>query len=169
MRLYNGMIKIIGIGNRLMMDDGIAILVLENIRNRLESMGIEVIIGETDFQFCFHLLKENDFVIVLDAVYSGVSVGSIHLYKLQEAVTAYAYRGTDFQHDMNIFDLMRQYSKPLKGYLIGIEIAETGFKCELSEALKKKFHDICLEVEAIICEIVKEVYNARYFSEGKNI
>ncbi|WHH60791.1 hydrogenase maturation protease [Petroclostridium sp. X23] len=157
------MIKVIGIGNRLMMDDGIAIAVLENIRNKLKSMGIAVIIGETDFQFCFHQLKEDDFVIILDAAYSGAVAGNIHTYKLQEAVTAYGE--TNSQHDMSIFDLMRLHSKPLKGYLIGIEIAEAGFGCELSEALKKKFYEICLEVERNISEIVKEVQNARYFSE----
>lgn len=149
------MIKAIGIGNRLMMDDGIAIAVLENIRNNLESMGIEVIIGETDFQFCFHQLKEDDFVIILDAAYSDAGTGSVHSYKLQEA--AVAYGETSSQHDMNVFDLMRLYSKPLKGYLIGIEITEIGFGYELSDTLKEKFNDICLEVERNICEIVKEV------------
>lgn len=148
------MTKVIGIGNRFMMDDGIAIQILEGIKSKLESMGIEVVIGETDFQFCFQLLKEDDFVIILDAAYSGVSAGSIHTYKLQEAAAAYGETG--FQHDMNIFDLVRLHSKPLNGCLIGIEIAETGFGCELSEDLKKKFNDICLEVERIICEIVKE-------------
>lgn len=149
------MIKAIGIGNRLMMDDGIAISVLERIRNKLESIGIEVIIGETDFQFCFHQLKKDDFVIILDAAYSGKVAGSIHTYKLQEAVTAYGE--TNSQHDMTIYDLMRLHSKSSKGYLIAIEIAETGFGCELSEALKGKFNDICLEVERIISKIVEEV------------
>jgi len=149
------MTKVIGIGNRLMMDDGIAIAVLVNLKNNLESMGIEVIIGETDFQFCFHRLKEDDFVIILDAAYSGVAAGNIHTYKLQEAITVYGE--TNSQHDMSVFDLMRLYSKPLKGYLIGIEIAEAGFGYELSEALKVKFNGICIEVERIICEIVKGV------------
>lgn len=155
MRLFYDMIKVIGIGNKLMMDDGIAIAVMESIRNKLESMGIEVIIGETDFQFCFHLLKEDDFVIILDAVYSGAVAGNIHTYKLQDAITA--YKETNSQHDMSIFDLMRLYPKPLKGYLIGIEIAEVEFGYELSQALRGKFKDICVEVERIICEIVKEV------------
>lgn len=138
-----------------MTDDGIAIAVLENLKNNLESMGIEVIIGETDFQFCFHQLKEEDFVIILDAAYSGEIFGSVYLYNLQDAITA--YRETNFQHDMSIFDLIRLYSKPLKGYLIGIEIAKVEFGCELSEALKVKFNGICVEVERLICEIVKEV------------
>jgi len=138
-----------------MMDDGIAIAVLENIRYKLESMGIEVVIGETDFQFCFHQLEEDNFVIILDAAYSGGAAGSVHSCKLQEAVTAYGE--TSSQHDMSVFDLMRLYSKPLKGCFIGIEIAEAGFGCELSEALKGKFNDICLDIERIIYEIVKEV------------
>lgn len=138
-----------------MMDDGIGIAILENIRDKLETMGIEVIIGETDFQFCFHLLREDDFIVILDAAYSGASAGSVNSSKLEQAASAYGQ--TDSQHDMNIFDLIRLYSKPLKGYLIGIEIAETGFGCELSETLDRKFYDICLEVERIICEVVKEV------------
>lgn len=133
-----------------MMDDGIAIAVLENLKNNLESMKIEVIIGETDFLFCFNQLKEDDFVIILDAEYSGAVPGSIHSYKLEDAITAYGE--TNFQHDMSVFDLMRLYRKPLKGYLIGIEIGETGFGCELSEALKSKFNNICLEIEKIIYE-----------------
>lgn len=155
MRLFYDMIKAMGIGNRIMMDDGIAIAVMESIRNKLESMGIEVIIGETDFQLCFHLLKEDDFVIILDAVYSGAEAGNIHIYKLQDAITAYGE--TNFQHDISIFDLMRLYSKPLRGYLIGIEIAEAEFGYELSEALKGKLDGICFEIERIIYEIVKEV------------
>lgn len=150
-----GMIKAIGIGNRLMMDDGIAIAVLKSLKSKLESMGIEVIIGETDFQFCFHQLKEDDFVIILDAAYSGAVVGNVHVCKLEEAIAAYGE--TNSQHDMSLFDLMRLYPKPLKGYFIGIEIAKAELGCELSEALKDMFNGICVEVEKIIFEIIKEV------------
>lgn len=155
MGLLYDMIKVIGIGNRLMMDDGIAIAVLESIRNKLESMGIQVIIGETDFQFCFHQLKEDDFVIILDAAYSGAAAGSLHPCELQEAITEYGE--TSSQHDMSVFDLIRLYSKPLKGYFIGIEIAEAELGCELSKAIKTKFNAICTEVERFILKIVKEV------------
>ncbi len=146
------MIKAIGIGNRLMMDDGIAIAVLENLKNSLESMDIEVIVAETDFQFCFHQFKEADLIIILDAVYSGAVAGSVYSCKLQEAITAYG--DTHFQHDMSIFGLMKLYSKPIKGYFIGIEAAETGFGCELSKTLRREFDSICLEVEKIISELV---------------
>lgn len=157
------MTKVIAIGNRLMQDDGIAVAVTENLRNRLENMGLEVVIGETDFLCCFHLIEPDDFVIIVDAAYTRTAAGTIHVFNLQEAAAAYGQ--TDSQHDMSIFNLMRLYSKPLRGYLIGIEIAETGLGCELSEALKSKFSLICSEVERNIIEIVKEVQNARYLSE----
>ncbi len=146
------MVKAVGVGNRLMMDDGIAIAVLEKLKETLEAIDIEIVIAETDFQFIFHQLNEDDFFIILDAAYSGAPVGSVHSYGLQEAIASYGV--TDFQHDMSVFDLMMLYPKPLKGYLISIEVAETGFGCELSEVLKKKFSDICIEVEKIICEMV---------------
>lgn len=157
------MIKVIGIGNRLMKDDGIAIAVLERIKNNLETVGMEVIIGETDFLFCFHQLKDEDFVIILDATYFKGETGTIHTYKLQDAIMNYGI--TNAQHDMSILDLIMLYSKSFSGYLIGIEIAETGLGCELSEALKGKLNSICLEIEKIICKIVKEDSYARYVSE----
>jgi hydrogenase maturation protease len=66
---------------------------------------------------------------------------------------------------MSIFDLIRLYAIPVKGYFIGIEAAEAGIGCELSETLKCNFNDICLEVERLICKIVKEEQHARYISE----
>ncbi len=135
-----------------MMDDGIAIVVLEVLKNKLEPMGIEVIIAETDFQFCYHQINDDDFVIIVDAAYLGIAAGSVRFCKLQEILDSYGE--TNFQHDINIFDLIRLYTKQLKGYFIGIEIAEAGFGCELSQAIKVKMDAICLEVEKIIYHIV---------------
>lgn len=148
------MVKAIAIGNRLMMDDGIALAVLENIKNKLEFIGIEIIIGETDFQFCFHQLKAEDFVVILDATYTGTEPGSIYSYKLQEIITESV--ATNFQHDISVFDLMKLYSNSPRGYLIGIEVDKVAFGWELSETLKCKFNDICNDIEKIIFEIVKE-------------
>lgn len=149
------MIKAIGIGNRLMMDDGVAIAVLEHISEKLESMGIKVVIGETDFLFCFRQLEEEDFVIVLDAAYTGAAPGSIHICRLQEALAA--YRESDSQHDMSLLEFMKLYAKSLQGCFIGIETAEVKFGYELSETIKSKFNSICLEIEMIMFEIVKDL------------
>ncbi len=149
------MVKVLGIGNRLMMDDGIAIAILENIRDKLKTMGIEVIIGETDLQFCFHQLTIEDFVIIIDATCSERDAGSIFSCKLEEAITVYG--DTNSQHDMSIFDLMRIYSKFSRGYFIGIEVDEIGVGFGLSDTLSELFQYICFDIEGLIKEIVKEV------------
>lgn len=158
MELYYEMIKVIGVGNRLMKDDGIAIMVLEDIRSQLESIGIEIIIVETDFEACFHQLNEDDFIIIVDAVYldsvyKDLSAGKIHINNLQDAINVNGK--VDYQHDASIFDLMSLYRKPLKGYFIGIETAEIEFGYGVSETLKKEFISICLEVERVINKILK--------------
>lgn len=141
-----------------MTDDGAAIAVAENLRSKLELAGLEVIIGETDFQYCFHLIDEDDFVILLDAEYTGDIPGSIHVYTLQEAILEFGE--TCSQHEMRLIDLMRLYPRPLRGYLIGIEIARADIGFELSEVLMNKFAAICLQVEGMIHEMVKESQNA---------
>ncbi len=148
------MVKLFGIGNRLMMDDGIAIAVLENLKDRLMTLDMEVIILETDIQFCFQRLNEEDFIIILDAVYSGRVTGSIYHCKLAEAIRSYGE--TSFQHDMSIFDLIQLYTKSIHGYFIGIEVGKIGFGFELSEDLKIVFNDICLNTEKLLKEIVTE-------------
>ena len=50
--------KVIAIGNRLMMDDAVGVVILEKIKNILEDKGIETIIGETDVDFCFSKLNQ---------------------------------------------------------------------------------------------------------------
>lgn len=147
------MLKFIAVGNRLMTDDGVAIAVAENLKIKLEALGFEVIIVETDFQFCFHVLNADDFVIILDAVYFNGNPGNVDVLDLQEA--SFWHEKLSFQHEISIFDLMKIYSKPLKGYLIGIETAKIDFGIELSDVLMHKFDNICLEVERIIYNFIK--------------
>ncbi|WP_304509491.1 hydrogenase maturation protease [Anaerotignum sp.] len=151
------MIKLIAIGNRFMKDDGIAIKVAENLVDKLKGLNIEVIIGETDCQNCFYLLKQDDYVLIIDAIYTGSEPGSIHPLKLEEAVAQSS--GASMQHDMSIIELMKLYKSKFKGYLIGVEIAELGFGDKLSPVLNEKYQQICLDVERTINKIILEETN----------
>ena len=59
------MIKIFGLGNILLCDDGIGVRVLESLREKLNQLGkdIELIIGETDYKYCIEQVKDDDFII----------------------------------------------------------------------------------------------------------
>lgn len=137
-----------------MKDDGIGVKVLESLKDKLEAMGTQVIIAETDTLFCFSRLSDDDYVIILDAAYSNRAAGSIHCCTLKEAANTCSEGGS--LHDMGILDLIRLYSSPLRGCFIGIEISEAGYGYELSEALKAGFSDICIRTDRIIRDIVEE-------------
>lgn len=149
--------KIIAIGNRLMKDDGIAIEVAENLRERLKGYNIELLIGETDYESCFYHLKKEDFVVIIDAISIGAESGSIHMFKLEEVLS----QPSDYnmQHDMNIIELIKLYNMPLKGYIIGIEAADIGIGKELSPILREKFPQICSTIENVILELITEEKN----------
>lgn len=148
------MIKTVAVGNRFMMDDGIAIKVTEELWNCLTDLKLEIIIGETDCQSSYHLLNENDFIIILDALCIGAEPGSVHIFSLEDALSKPSC--SHMQHDTTIFELMKLDNCKFKGYIIGIEIAEIGFGDELSAVLKEKFPKLCSEVESAIRNIVSE-------------
>lgn len=146
------MIKLVSIGNQFMKDDGIAIKVIEELREKLIDINLDIIIAETDYQNCFYLLNESDFVIILDAMYTGTEPGSVCVIDFKDAIA----QPFDFfmQHDMSIIELMKLYNCKFKCYIIGIEIVDVGFDDNLSPILKEKFPQICFKVESLIKKII---------------
>ncbi|MHB1152381.1 MAG: hydrogenase maturation protease [Eubacteriales bacterium] len=149
--------KLIAIGNIFMKDDSIGILTAEYLKDKFDEKDIEIIIAETDYQYGFDLIGEDDFIIILDSLYMENNPGSIHVFKLSDALKTPVYnRG---QHDMNIIDIMKLYNKEYRGYIIGIEAAEIDFGNELSPVLNEKFPEICLKTEILLREFLKEEQN----------
>ena len=150
------MTKIIVIGNRFMRDDGIAIEVIDRLKDKFNDDALEIIVGETDCSGCFYLLDESDFVIILDAINVGAEPGSVFVFSLSDLMT----RTTAFsmQHDMSIIDLMKLYDRKFNGYLIGIEIAEIDFDEKLSLVLQEKLPLICSKVEKTIKSMIMEEF-----------
>ncbi len=135
--------KVIAIGNKLMMDDGAALFVIENIKNVLESKGIEVIIGETDVDFCFSKLNDSDEFYIIDAVLYGKSVGTLAFKNLKDVKKI---KEQSAIHSLSLIDLINIYKLEVKGYFIGIEIGKISMNIGLSNVLQLQFKDICSKV-----------------------
>ncbi|MBE7721521.1 hydrogenase maturation protease [Lacrimispora indolis] len=148
------MVKLVAIGNRFMKDDAIAIEAAEMLEDRLIHQDIHVIIGETDFQNCFYLLNEDDFIFILDALSPRAEPGRVHLFRLEDVMSEPSL--LSMQHDLSMLELMKLYGVPFKGYLIGIEISEIGLGHELSPVLRDKLPQICQEIEGAIQKIIWE-------------
>ena len=137
-----------------MKDDGIGLLVAEELEKRFLSRELEIIYGETDSEACFYSLNPDDFILILDAMSSGNRPGSVKIFSLEEIMEQVS--PPTMQHDMSFLDMIRLYRFPVKGYLIGIEASIISPGCELSTVLKRQFPHICSKTEDMIREILSK-------------
>lgn len=145
-------IKVIGIGNRIMKDDGIGVRIAEDISYWIEERGMKLVIGETDSESCFYQIGEEDYLIIIDGTLFGIEPGTITVEVLNRVKPA--YKGYS-QHNMSFIDLLYRHKKTNKGYLIGIEVGEIGFGIDLSEVLEQKYSLLLIEVKKTIETIME--------------
>lgn len=145
-------IKIIAIGNILMGDDGVGIRVGEKMKDKLERINIEVVLGETDFQYCVSKIQQGDFLFLLDASIMGKKPGEITVIPIEN----YIYKGNVYsEHGCSLLTLINLYRKEVKGYIIAIEVEEVKFSLNLSNILESKLNNITKEIIEIIKEVLK--------------
>lgn len=156
------MIKIIGIGNRVMGDDGIGLKVLDKIENTLKALNqeIEVIIGETDFIYCLNKINDNDIVIIVDSTYLGFKPGRVTLFSFDQA-NKYT-PNTASQHQLSLVNMIARYKSSIKAYIIGIEVFDVDFTLSISYKLKYIFSDICNDVLSKIQLVLNTVETGEY-------
>jgi hydrogenase maturation protease len=140
--------SVIAIGNRLMMDDAIGISVIESIKRVLELKDIEVIIGETDIDYCFSKLNLKDEFYIVDSTCYGNIPGTVIVKTLEDAKK---FRAENYSiHALNLINLISLYKLDIKGYFIGIEIENIEINIGLSIVLKEQFQVISNKVLSII-------------------
>lgn len=147
-------VKLIAIGNLLMRDDGIGIRVTEALQKQLEKRGIDVIIGETDAEYCLSRVMNKDFIFILDSTYFGHEPGTVSIIPINNAAN---HDGIYSQHQMSLINLIRFYDKSVEGFIIGIEAYEIEFGLSLSEYIEKNFRIICKTIIHIIDLIMEEI------------
>ena len=140
------------------MDDGIALSTAENLFSRLKEKNIEVIMGETDFEYCLCQIKEEDFIIILDAVDQHLPPGTAVVIPFQQinSYTRHCYS----QHQPNLIKLLNIYKKGIQGFIVGIQIEKIEFSFCLSESLQRKLNEICEEVYHLILSTMEGIHYA---------
>jgi len=143
-------VKCIGIGNRIMGDDGIGIRVLEEISPRLKHISIEVIFGETDVDYILSKVEAGDFIFVIDATFFNKKPGTVTFIPIDKSMEQHSQAYS--QHQPSLVHLLKIYGKSVEGFIIGIEVEEIDFSLELSNTLKNRLSHICEEVYQFIYE-----------------
>jgi len=136
-------VKLIAMGNVLMKDDGIGIEVAKEIEEELTQKGIEVIYGETDFQYCIIKVRKNDFLLVLDGASLGEEPGTVTVMPLSRFASN---KGEYTQHCYSFIDLLELYYPCVRGTIFAIQIKEITYDFGLSDLLQEKLQDISKDV-----------------------
>ncbi|EPY2280389.1 hydrogenase maturation protease [Clostridium sporogenes] len=147
-------------GNILMGDDGIAIEIAKNIQGFLKKNNIEVIIGETDFEYCLSNIKKDDFLFILDAGYYGKKIGDITTLSLDNYTS---HKKGYTQHSYSFIDLVKLYYKETKGYILAIEVSNIDYTLEISKELKANMNKISNEIISIIIKEIKSLDKSSVF------
>lgn len=144
------MVKIIvlGIGNQLLMDDGIGIYLTEELARSNVNSHIEYLIGESDIDYCLSQIEDANFVLILDAVLSEKKPGELTVYPLD---TLHSYQSLDLSpHNLHLFQALYQQRETIKGFLIGVEPSEIKFHIGLSQVIEEEWSSILCQVSRLI-------------------
>lgn len=143
-------VKIIAIGNRLMGDDGLAIHIMEKLSKRFAEDGIEVIIGETDFQYCLSRIEEGDYIFIIDATWFGIEPGTVTIHSLKDIHKLNANKSLFSQHGYSLIKALETCYKSIDGLIVGIEGKNFDFALSLSSDLEASLDNICVKVSGAI-------------------
>jgi hydrogenase maturation protease len=145
-------ILVLGIGNRLMMDDGIGIYLIEQLSQMNRTPHVSFLIGESDIDYCMDQIMNATFVIIVDAVVSGKKPGELTVYPL---ANLHEYQTLDISaHNFHLFQSLYQQKESINGYLIGVEPDDIRFHIGLSKKLTEKLESILHDVSQTIDKLV---------------
>jgi hydrogenase maturation protease len=145
-------IMVLGIGNRLMMDDGIGIYLVEELSKLNRTRHVSFLIGESDIDYCMKEMREASFVMIVDTVFSGNKPGELAVYSIADL---HEHHTLDISaHNFHLFQSLYQQRDTIKGYLIGVEPHEIRFHLGLSSVLRDKWKTILQDVSQTIERLI---------------
>ncbi len=139
---------VLGIGNRLMTDDGIGVYLAEDLGRSEEDSRIEYFLGETDVDCCAEKIDESNLVILIDAFISGKLPGDVTAIPLSDLKDGIG--SCCSMHGLHILDAMRLANRMPEGILIGIEPCELQYGLGLSDSLRCSYPHILAVVKRYI-------------------
>lgn len=145
----------LGIGNRLLMDDGIGVYIVEKLKEKNENRNgsIKYAIGETDIDYCMDEIENANYVVIIDALYAGNTPGSITIFPLDHMNIH--INSAFFSHDAHLLNKISSLKPDLKGLFIGIEPLEIKYGIGLSDKLSLKLPELVKKIEGILAVSIK--------------
>jgi hydrogenase maturation protease len=134
-------VRIFGVGNPLLCDDGIGVAVSRLIDIPPDATVFQ---GEIYVEDCLANIEEGDTVIILDAVRFAMPAGNVITIPFEEC-GQYCPPGA-FCHDVSLLHSLVYGNTNVRGFLIGIQAAKIDFHEGLSPVLMDKLPAIVEQV-----------------------
>ena len=150
--MYNKKVAVVGVGNTLMGDEGIGILVLNELEKKTYSGDIEFIDAGTGFFNIVSELRSFGKVIIIDAVHGGQEAGTVYRFEIDD-IEGKGDSAVSL-HDFGVLEsiqLERIVAKlPEDIVFYGIEPQNIELLMEISPVVKRKVNYV---VQKIIDEL----------------
>ena len=134
-------LKIFGVGNPFLCDDGIGVAVSRLLE---PPPNTTVYQGEIFVEDCLSNIEEGDAVIILDAVQFAQPAGTVTTIPFEDCKRYFPPRA--FCHDASLLYSLLYGDQNVPGFLIGIQAAEIDFYEGLSPALSDMLPAIVKQV-----------------------
>ncbi|HJV46806.1 MAG TPA: hydrogenase maturation protease [Bacillota bacterium] len=147
-------IVVLGMGSRLMMDDGIGVNVVETLaRESPEDEYVDYRVGETDWEYGLDLIVSAEYLILVDAAIMGKRPGEFTIFPLRELSSI---NSGISQHHLHFLEVMQQLDQQKRGIMIGIEPFQIDFHWGLSRELNELFDPLVVRIKDAIEKIKKK-------------
>lgn len=137
-------VVVLGIGNRLMEDDGVGNDIVEELKRRKAFPSLRLLAGETDTDYCLDELKEAEHAILIDASNMGGAPCSVTVLSLKNILEELS-----FSHSSHHFDLLqalKQQNYKGDGMLLAVEACSVRYHYGLTSQMEAQFNHIVDEI-----------------------
>ena len=154
-------IGIIGVGNPLRKDDGIGILLLDQLKKESDTLphNVSFVDGGTGGMNLLHLFNRFDLIILLDAVNFQGSPGETRFFSLND-IKSQKQVSMVSTHNADLFQIIQIGQKldecPKNIFVFGIQPADISFGKGLTEAVQNKFNDIRSSMKNHVFSIIED-------------
>ena len=153
-------IGVIGIGNPLRKDDGIGIVLLEQLRKQKKTLpcAIECIDGGTGGMNLLHVLARYDIVLIIDAVDFHGSPGESRLVSLEEIrgehrTKSLSTHESDFLNVVRLSEELQE--QPRNVYIFAVQPKDVSFGTTFSEEIKQAVDTLTQTLKNTIQDLIK--------------
>lgn len=136
---------VLGIGNRLMCDDGVGNDIVEELKRREAFPGLRMLAGETDTDYCMKELEGADIAILIDAAYLGNAPCSVAVLPLGRILRELSF--SPISHHYDLLHAMKQQNYQGDGILLAVEACSIQYRFGLSPQMEAHFPRIVDEID----------------------